>query len=205
MSVIPYTAADVKALEMAAREWVNVEEGIFPGLYVANLRAYAASYREPQPPGEALTSEYAQAQPAPITSSGPELLEALHRLTYNIVSNDGRSWLTAEGEAMRRRLVQSVAFELLTEGGPWVQVADSGSIRRVNFDLYEISSRNPAEGARARPYLIDGRPHRHEGFVTDRPWEAFAALWEMNDECHAHWMEGHERDLYAQAKRLGIL
>ncbi|MFC5849632.1 hypothetical protein [Deinococcus petrolearius] len=195
----------MKALELVAREWVNVEEGVFPGLYVANLRAYAASYREPQPPGEALTSEYAQAQPAPITSSGPELLEALHRLTYNIVSNDGRSWLTAEGEAMRRRLVQSVAFELLTEGGPWVQVADSGSIRRVNFDLYEISSRNPAEGARARPYLIDGRPHRHEGFVTDRPWEAFAALWEMNDECHTHWLEGHGRDLRAQAKRLGIL
>ena len=46
---------------------------------------------------------------------------------------------------MRRRLMQSVAFELLTEGGPWVQVADTGSIRRVNFDLYEISSRNPAE------------------------------------------------------------
>jgi len=96
-------------------------------------------------------------------------------------------------------------FELLTEGGPWVQVADSGSIRRVNFDLYEISSRNPAEGARARPSLIGGKPHRHERFVTDRPWEAFAALWEMNDECYAHWLEGHERDLRAQAERLGIM
>ena len=71
--------------------------------------------------------------------------------------------------------------------------------------VYEISRRNPAEGARARPSLMDGRPQRHEGFVTDRPWESFAALWEMNDECHAHWLEGHERDLYAQAERLDII
>lgn len=184
---------------------MNVEDGVFPGLYVANVRAYEATYREPEQPGEALAAEYAQAQPAPLTASGPELLEALHLLTYNVISNDGRSWLTDEGEAMRRRLMQSVAFELLTEGGPWVQVADTGSIRRVNFDLYEISSRNPAEGARARPYLMDGKPHRCEGFVTDRPWEAFTALWEMNDECHAHWLERHERELRDQAKRLGIL
>jgi hypothetical protein len=204
MSVLPYTAAEIKALETIAREWVNIEEGIFLSLYGANVCAYAASYRIPEQPGEALTAQYAQAQPAPLTASGPELLDALHRLTYNIFDNEGRSWLTLEGEAARRRLVQSVAFEVLTEGGPWVQVADTGSIRRVNFDLYEISSRNPSEGARARPYLIDGQPHRHEGFVTDRPWEAFTALWEMNDECHAHWLEGYERDMRAQAERLGL-
>ena len=54
MSVIPYTAAHVKALELVAREWVNVEEGVFPGLYVANVRAYEATYREPEQPVEAL-------------------------------------------------------------------------------------------------------------------------------------------------------
>lgn len=209
MSVLVLCAQELKAVEIIARKWVNVEEDVFPALYVANHHAYSESYAKAGALSaghvEALRREYAQATADPKTYTGDELLATLHRVTYNTVTNDGRGMLDDQGEAMRRRLVQSVAFEVLVEGGPWVKVADLGSVRRVNFDLYEISSRDPGEGHRARVYLMDGRPHRHEGYVTDRPWEAFERLWEMNDECYAHWLRGYERDLAEQARRLGIL
>lgn len=209
MSVLVYSAQELKAVEVVAREWVIVEEDVFPVLYVANHRAYLESYAGGGDLNarrvEALRREYAQATPAPTPYTGDELLGMLHRVTYNTVTNDGRGMLDDQGEEIRRRLVQSVAFEVLTEGGSWVKVADLGSVRRINFDLYEISSRDPSEGHRARVYLMDGRPHRHEGYVTDRPWEAFERLWEMNDECYAHWLGGYERDLQEQARRLGII
>ena len=205
MSVIGFAAEEIKAIETAAHVWVIVEENIFAALYVGNAHAFAATYGGDLVPALVLIAEYEQAKPLPTIYDGAELLAALHSLTYNICDNDGRSWLTPEGEAARRRLVQSVALELLTPGCPWVKVAETGSIRRVSFDLYEIGTLNPSEGSRARPYLMDGQPHQHEGFVTDRPWEAFKALWEMNDECHAHWLQRYEHDLRADAKRLGIV
>lgn len=209
MSVLVYSAQELKAVEVVAREWVIVEEDVFSALYVANHRAYLESYAEGGDLNAqhalALRREYARAAPAPTPYTGDGLLGMLHRVTYNTITNNGRGMLDDLGEGMRRRLVQSVAFEVLTEGGPWVHVADLGNIRRINVDLYEISTRDPSEGHRARVYLMDGRPHRHEGHVTDKPWEAFERLWEMNDECHAHWLRGYEQDLREQARRLGII
>ncbi|GMA17028.1 hypothetical protein [Deinococcus metallilatus] len=215
MSVICFGASAIKALEVAARDLFFVESGhpveprTFEVLHVANARAYALSYADgdltPEAV-EALRQEYRQAQADPTPYSAAELLDMLHSLTYNCQSNGGTFTLEGDEEQARRRLMQSVAFEVMIEGGPAVPVADFGNIRRVNFDLYEITTRDPREGSRSRMYLVDGnKPHPHEGFITDQPWEAFTRLWEMHDDCAAHWLEGYERDLVEQARRLGII
>jgi hypothetical protein len=211
MSVIFHCPSEIKALQVAAHDLFRVENSapvtprVFEALHVANARAYAISDEGGDLDAEAvaeLRRLYAQAQPAPLTYTPAELLDALHGLTHNCLSNGGTFTVESE-EEQERRLMQSVAFEVMAERGPAVHVAAFGNIRRVSFDLYQITTGNPKEGPQGHIYLLEGsKPHPLEGFVTDRPWEAFTNLWKMHDDCAAHWEAAYEREMAAETQRL---
>lgn len=189
MSVIPFHPAELKSLEVAAVELCGPHVGgtVWPALYVSNNRSYMLRYS-----GRDLSAaevqghrrEYAQAQDRSQyrPGSSAELLGRLHMLFYNCEDLD------AEDEQARRVLVGSVAFELLpADGGErTVNVGRFANIQRPDIGRYRITTRNPAEGHRARVYLIGGQPHPLEGFTTTDPCEAFQKMWELSDVCALH-------------------
>lgn len=214
MSVIVSRAEEMKALMMSAallfpvRAGAPVEPRVFERLHIANHRAYWISYfhRDLTPEEEAgFCAQYAQAQPTPDVYGPAELLEKLHSLQYNCISNGGTYTVEGDDEEARRRLVVSVAFEAMVPGGAFVQLADFGHMRRPDLERYEITTRNHSEGVRGRVYLLDGMPHPFEGFITTDPVQAFRRLWEMHDACAAHAQADYERALEAQARKLGVM
>ncbi|MXV21317.1 hypothetical protein [Deinococcus xianganensis] len=211
MSVIVSTPEEMKDLLMSALDLFPVKEGgpvapsIFERLHVANWRAYALSYfRRDLTPEEVqgIEAEYACAQPTGRRLDPAELLNVLHSLEYNCLSNGGTQTVQGDEEAARRRLVVSVAFEAMAVGGHWVKLAAFGHMRRPDLERYEITSRSDAVGRDGKVYLIEGRPHPLEGFITDNPVEAFARLWELHDTCIAHWDAEYERSMAQREERL---
>lgn len=189
MSVLVSSPEEIKSLEVAAVELCgpHVRGPIWPALYVSNRRAYVMRYG-----GRDLTAaeeqahrrEYAQAQDRSQYSpaSPAELLSRLQMLFYNCEE------LSAAEEQARRVLMDSVAFELLpADGGErTVNVDTFANVQRPDFNTYRITTRNPAEGHRARVYLIGGKPHALEGFTTTDPREVFQKMWELHDACQQH-------------------
>lgn len=195
MSVIPSSPNEIKSLEVAAVELCGPHVGglIWPALYVSNRRAYVMRYG-----GRDLTAaeeqahrrEYAQAQ-GQGDHTAAELMDRLQQLFYNCEELD------AAEEQARRVLMDSVAFEMLpADGGErTVNVDTFANVQRPDFNHYRITTRNPAEGHRARVYLIGGKPHALEGFTTTDPRNVFQKMWELHDACQQHAEVEYTADL----------
>ncbi|CAM3946053.1 hypothetical protein [Deinococcus frigens] len=198
MSVIPSNPNEIKSLEVAAVELCGPHVGgpIWPALYFSNRRAFVLLYGKrdlTDDEKQAHRREYAQAQDngEHAAISPAELMNHLQQLFYNCEDLD------AEGEQARRVLVDSVASLLLpADGGErTVNVDRFASIQRPDFNHYRITTRNPAEGHRARVYLMNGKPHPLEGFTTTDPRKAFQKMWEMHDVCALHCVTESTADL----------
>lgn len=198
MSVIPFSPDEIKSLETAAVELCGPHVGgpIWPALHVSNRRAYMLRYAQRDLTAaeeQASRREYAQAQDSGkhAAASPAELMKHLQGLFYNCEDLD------AESEQARRVLVDSVASLLLPAAGGalTVNVDRFASIQRPDFDHYRITTSNPAEGHRARVYLMNGKTHPLEGFTTTDPRKAFQKMWEMHDVCQRHCITESTADL----------
>lgn len=140
MSVIGYTAQEIKTLELVTYALIPLELLLspFPQLYAANADAYSRSYDQRRPltdteRAERIT-EYECAGGDPGLAArmdAPAVLSALHGLTWNCVSNAGEYPVSAIAEAARRAVVQSVAFECLTPGGRAARLSEWAYVRRL--------------------------------------------------------------------------
>ena len=184
MAVIPFRPDEIKSLETAAVELCGPHVGgaIWPALHVRNRRAYMLRYAQRDLTAaeeQASRREYAQAQDSGeyVAVSPAELMKHLQGLFYN-----GED-LDAESEQGRRVLVDSVASLLLPAAGGalTVNVDRFASIQRPDVDHYRITISNPAEGHRARVYLMNGKAHPLEGLTTTDPRKAFAFTADLLD------------------------
>lgn len=191
MSVIGFAADEIKSLESAARDICGDHVGgdLWPALYVSNHNEFLERYAERHltaEEAEALRREYAAApvrdQFTPKTPA--ELMVRLQSLSYNCEN------FTGDTEAARRALLDCVAFEAMTEGGPAVNLDAYASVQRLDFDTYRMTTINPLEGPRGKPYTFacaGGRAHPFEGHQTTDPRELFRLVWQMHDDCAADY------------------
>ncbi|WP_135230727.1 hypothetical protein [Deinococcus fonticola] len=191
MSVIGFAADEIKSIEAAAREICGDHTGgdHWPAFYVSNHSEYAERY-ESRSLTDAervqLRREYAAA-PArqQYTPTAPaDLMTRLQSLLYNCEEFSG------DTETARRKLLDCVAFELMTEGGPAVNLDTFANVQRMDFNTYRMTTIDPREGARGRAYTfakLQGQPHPYEGHTTTDPRELFRMVWEMRDDCAADY------------------
>lgn len=218
MGVIPFRAADVKALELATADVIGHYLNPFPQLYAANHDAYSRSYDERRPltPAELAlkVTEYDQTPPTPgkaaLTTS--ELLDQLHQLTYNCLTNNGEYTVSAPAEAARRYVMQAVAFECVTMGGPLVRVAEFLYIQRqpahdCAYILTFFTTEDPQQPyAGEVPSLNEQARFMHgQTYQEGELATAFRTYWQLHDDLSAQATAEYEAALYAEAVRLGIV
>lgn len=191
MSVIPFEADEVKSLEIYARDVCgdHVAGPLWAEMFVSNHNEYAELYEFRSlttAERDQLRREYAaalaRAQYTP--TSAAELMERLQSLDYNCGEFAG------ELETARRVLLDSVAFELMTEGGPAVYLDSFASVQRVDFDTYRMTTTSERPGASAEPYRftrLGGQPHPYEGLTVTDPRNLFRLVWQMHDDCAADY------------------
>lgn len=221
MSVIPYTAAEIKALEVAVSRLIPLERMVnpFPALYVANADAYSRSYDERRPltEGEQAehVSEYEQAQPHPHPREdlcAADVLAMLHSLTYNCLTNGGTYTVSPQAEEARRAVVQSVVFECLTPNGRPVKLGEFAYIRRLS-DGEDLSMRiqllttdNPQQPYQCQDEDVNKMAAQYHGRVFrdgEIPF-AFKLAWAVNDLCGVQADAEYETALRAEAVKRGI-
>lgn len=190
MSVIGFAADEIKSIEAAAREICGDHVGgdHWPAFLVSNRNEYAERYESrslTDTEREQLRREYAAAparqQYTPTTPA--DLMTKLQSLFYNCEEFSG------DTETARRRLLDCVAFELMTEGGPAVHLDTFASVQRVDFNTYRMTTIDPRCSV-SKPYTfarLQGQPHPYEGHTTTDPRELFRMVWEMRDDCAADY------------------
>ena len=215
MSVIGFTAHEIKAVERAAVALCgeHLRGPIWGALYVANLRAEKLTYEHLDLTDDEQAHALAEYESAVVDvdsqdlQSAEDIFDALQKISYNIISNGGTRPLEAvEGmEQARRVVLDSVAFELMPVEGStrFIHLDAFAHIRRVDFDRYEISSRDP-QNRTEEIYLLGGLSHAHEGLITTDPREAFRKVWQMHDDCFTHWSVEYHNSLRRWAQERGL-
>lgn len=158
-------------------------------MYVSNHNEYVERYESRSlttAERDQLRREYAaapaRAHCAP--HSAAELMGRLQSLDYNCGEFAG------ELETARRVLLDCVAFELMTEGGPAVKLDSWASVQRVDSDTYRMTSTSTRPGGGQEPYRFANAgnvAHPYEGFTTTDPRELFRMVWQMHDDCAADY------------------
>jgi len=222
MSVIAYSADEVKTLEVAVRRLIPLERMVnpFAALYTANADAYSRTYDECRALSEGeqaeRVSEYEQAQAIPGQAeamSAADVLELLHRLEYNCVSNGGEYTVSEQAEQARRAVVQGVVFECLYPNCPPVKLADLAYIRRLSdgedhsMRVQILTTDNPHAPYQGQDREVNKTAAQYHGkvFRDGEIPSAFRLAWAIHDLCGAQADADYEAALHAEAVSLGII
>lgn len=203
MSVIQYTAQNVKALELACAELVNFQGNPFPLLFLANRCAHALTYQGrvlQEAELNELACSYLDAvaipdESEPLTDPS-RALSALHQLTYHCTSNGGADFIDQTTEEARRFIVNGLAVECFPA---WTD-QDSALIRLSDF-AYVRKLADSAEHAyrlqfftspdETRPYQgsspeVNDLSAAHHGSVFTLTRYGFAFAWRIHDLICGH-------------------
>lgn len=221
MSVIAYTAQEIKTLELATRTLIPLELLLspFPQLYAANADAYSRTYDQRRPLTDTELAERVTEYECVVGDAeyaarmnAPAVLSALHGLTWNCLSNAGEYPVTPLTEAARRAVVQSVAFECLTPGGRAVRLSEWAYVRRLP-DGEDLSLRlqflttadtaTPYWGQHAAVNRVAAAAHGQ--VVADRAIpRAFEQAWAVHDLIEAE-TDAERAAAFLAAERLGMV
>ncbi|CAM3474263.1 hypothetical protein DESA109040_14090 [Deinococcus saxicola] len=220
MSVIGYTAQEIKTLELATRALIPLELLLSPfgQLYTANADAYSRTYdvRRPLTDTERAerVTEYECAQGNPEHAAlmdAPAVLSALHGLTWNCVSNEGEYPVSTVAEAARRAVVQSVAFECLAPGGRAARLSEWAYVRRLpdgenlSLHLQFLTTADTATAYRGQKAAVNGVAAGFHGQVAaDRAIpRAFERAWAVHDLTQAQ-TDAELAAAFLAVERLGL-
>jgi len=216
MSVIPFTARNVKSLETLVREVTPIPPDALLGTYLANREAYSRSHGERRPLSleerAEFCAEYRGAETYQTTADTAQLLVWLDGLYQETICDDLQQHLTGDALEAFREVVGAVAAERLTPGGAWVRLATYAYIRRLP-DLpgsacrVQIASSDDfdvpvcvvsAQGEQTSD------PNHGRIFTDAAVPYAFRFAWVMHDLLYQSRREEDRAELHTAATRRGL-